>query len=208
VVDPDELRDLVERADANGFQVTAHAIGDEAIDETLSVFERTDDPAGRSHRIEHAEMCHDDHIDRLAASGVVASCQPNFLQWADEGGLYDQRLGVERRTALDRFATMVDAGVTLAFGSDCMPMDPLRGVHLTVNAPVPEQRLSVTEALRAYTHGAAYAGHDEHRMGTVEVGKIGDFVVLERSPWEHDDGIVDIDVALTVVDGAVVYDGR
>ena len=96
----------------------------------------------------------------------------------------------------------------LAFGSDCMPLDPLYGVQQTVTAPAPGQRLGVTEALRAYTSGAAYAGFAEDRFGTVEPGKRADFVVLADSPWAvDDDAIVDIDVSMTVVDGEVVYEG-
>jgi len=131
VVDPEELEEIVEKADEAGFQVTAHAIGDVAIDD----------------------------------------------------------------------------GAPLAFGSDCMPLDPLEGVDHAVNTEVDAQRLSVTEALRAYTLGAAYAGFDEDRLGTVETGKLADFTVLEASPWETD-AIREIDVAMTVVDGDVVYDGR
>jgi hypothetical protein len=138
---------------------------------------------------------------------VVASVQPNFLKWAGEGGLYESRLG-DRRTETNRYADLQAAGVRLAFGSDCMPLDPLLGVHHAVNAPAEAQRLGVTEALRAYTSGAAYAGFDENRLGTVEVGKLADFVVLESSPWAQPDAIRDIDVALTLVDGEVVYDGR
>jgi predicted amidohydrolase YtcJ len=89
-----------------------------------------------------------------------------------------------------------------------MPLDPLFGVHEVVNAPTEAQRLSVTDALRAYTSGAAYAGFDEDRLGTIAVGKQADLVALERSPWEHPEDIENIDVALTVVDGDVVYDGR
>jgi hypothetical protein len=89
-----------------------------------------------------------------------------------------------------------------------MPLDPLFGVQQAVTAPEPSQRLSVTEALEAYTSGAAYAGHDENRFGTVEVGKRADFAVLESSPWEvADEEIADIDVSMTVVDGEVVYRG-
>jgi len=206
VVPPAELRDLVSRADGEGFQLTAHAIGDEAVDQTLSAYEATGDPGGARHRVEHAELVSDRNVERFAESGVVASVQPNFLKWAREGGLYDQRLGAERRRTADRFADLLDAGAQLAFGSDCMPLDPLFGVYQAVNAPEDCQRLSVTEALRAYTRGAAYAGFDEDRLGTIEVGTEADFVALERSPWEHSDEIADIDVALTVVDGDVVYD--
>jgi hypothetical protein len=116
-------------------------------------------------------------------------------------------LGSERRKRSNPFRGLLDAGVRLAFGSDCMPLDPLFGIHEAVNAPVERQRLTMTEALRAYTSGAAYAGFDEHRFGTVEPGKTADFVVLDGSPWETSD-IMDIDVAMTVVDGEIVHDAR
>ncbi|WIV66512.1 amidohydrolase [Natrialbaceae archaeon AArc-T1-2] len=208
VLAPDELASLVERADDAGYQLSIHAIGDEAIDETVRLLEDADDPEAMRHRIEHAELAGDEAIERMAESGIVASMQPNFHRWADEGGLYDRRLGAKRRRRSNRFRTMLEAGVPLAFGSDCMPLDPLLGVHHAVNAPVEEQRLSVTEALRAYTHGAAYAGFDEDRLGTVEPGKRADLVVLEASPWEQPERIEEIDVATTLIDGDVVYDGR
>ncbi|TYL40015.1 amidohydrolase [Natronococcus pandeyae] len=208
VITPDELEEIVEQADGAGFQVTAHAIGDEAIEETLSALEATDDPAGKRHRIEHVELATDDQLERMADAGIVASMQPNFHQWAGEGGLYDQRLGVERRKRTNRFRRVLEHDIPLAFGSDCMPLDPLLGIHYAVNAPTEAQRLSVTEALRAYTHGAAYAGFDEDRLGTLEVGKRADLVVLEESPWEQSDRIDEIDVAMTMVDGEVVFDGR
>jgi hypothetical protein len=207
VVDPDELRELVARADDAGLQMTAHAIGDEAIDAALDAYEACEDPGAARHRIEHVELASDEAIERFAETGVVASVQPNFLKWAGEGGLYADRLG-ERRTETNRYRDLLDAGVHLAFGSDCMPLDPLLGVHHAVNAPAPAQRLTVTEALRAYTLGGSYAGFDEDRTGTVEVGKRADLVALERSPWEHESSIRDVDVAATVVDGEIVYDGR
>jgi len=207
VVDPEELDDIVQTADDAGLQMTVHAIGDEAIDETLDAFERTEDPGGMRHRVEHVELASEEAIQRFADMGVVASVQPNFLKWAKDGGLYESRLGA-RRAETNRYALLNDAGAPLAFGSDCMPLDPLLGVHHAVNTEVDAQRLSITEALRGYTLGAAYAGFDEARLGTVETGKLADFTVLEQSPWEHDDEIQDIDVAMTVVDGDVVYDDR
>jgi predicted amidohydrolase YtcJ len=90
-----------------------------------------------------------------------------------------------------------------------MPLDPLFGIQQAVTAPEPAQRLSVTDALRAYTHGAAYAGFDEDRTGTVEPGTCADVVVLEDSPWAvPDEDIADIGVAMTVVGGDVVHDIR
>ena len=208
VVSPAELDDVVARADAAGFQAVAHAIGDEAITAVLDAFERTDDPGAARHRVEHAEMLTDEHVERFAESGVVASAQPNFLKWAGPDGLYEDRIGTERRRRTNRYRDLLDAGAHLAFGSDCMPLSPLLGVHHAVNTPAEGQRLTVTEALRAYTLGGAYAGFDEDRMGTVEPGKLADLVVLERSPWEHAEDVVDIDVAMTVVDGEIAYDDR
>jgi len=206
VVPPEELREWVARAEEAGFQFTAHAIGDEAIEETLEAFAGTEDPAAARHRIEHAEVLTEELIERFADLGVVASVQPNFHKWAREGGLYETRLGVERTRASNPLGSLLEAGVPLAFGSDTMPLGPLFGIGQAVTAPAPEQRVGVTEALRAYTHGSAYAGFDEDRMGTIERGKLADLVVLRESPWGvQPDGIADIDVAMTVVDGNVVY---
>jgi len=208
VVTPEELREIADEADAGGLQLTVHAIGDAAITETLDAFETTEAPGAARHRVEHAEVLSDEQIERFAETGIVASVQPNFLRWADEGGLYDARLGSERRERSNRYRDLLDAGAHVAFGSDCMPMDPLLGVHHAVNAPAEGQRLSVTEALRAYTLGGAYAGFDEGRMGTVEAGKHADFVLLEESPWDASERIDEIDVEATIVGGDLVYDDR
>ena len=210
VVDPEALNETVAAATDAGFQFTAHAIGDEAVSAVLDAYDEASatDPGEARHRIEHVELADDEAIERLAETGVVASVQPNFLKWARSDGLYEERLGEARTAETNRYRDMLDAGVELAFGSDGMPMDPLFGVHHAVNAPAEAQRLTVTEALRAYTSGAAYAGFDEDRLGTVEAGKRADLVALDASPWEADNAIDDIDVALTVVDGEVVFDGR
>ncbi|ELZ66999.1 hypothetical protein C457_13219 [Haloferax prahovense DSM 18310] len=204
VVDPEELRELVADADESSYQLTAHAIGDAAIDAVLAAYEETDDPGSARHRVEHVELASDEAIERFAELGVVASVQPNFLKWADEGGLYDARLG-ERRLRTNRYRDLLDAGVDLAFGSDCMPLGPLLGVDLATDHPNPDQSLTVTEALRAYTSGAAYAGFDEDRLGTVAAGTAADLVVLDESPWETD-SIRDVAVSMTVVDGRVVFE--
>ena len=204
VVPPASLAALVERVDDAGLQMTAHAIGDAAIEAVLDAYEGTD---GERHRIEHAEVLTDTLLERLAAGEAVVSAQPNFLKWARDDGLYAERLGDGRRRDSNRFRALLDRGVDLAFGSDCMPLDPLFGVAQAVDAPAPQQQLSVFEALRAYTHGAARAGFDEDRMGTIAVGHCADLVALGESPWIAGD-IAAIDVELTVVGGEVVYDGR
>ncbi|WP_096389806.1 amidohydrolase [Halopenitus persicus] len=205
VVDPDDLAELVADATGAGYQFTAHAIGDEAVDAVLDAYEIADATDGdERHRIEHVELASDEAIDRIADDNVIASVQPNFLKWAGDGGLYERRIG-DRTSETNRYRDLLDAGARLAFGSDGMPMDPLVGLHWAVNAPAAAQRLSVTEALRAYTSGGAVAGFDEDRLGTIEVGKRADLVALADSPWDRPESIRDIDVDLTVVDGDVVY---
>ncbi len=207
VTAPSELAGLIERADANGFQYAVHAIGDVAIETVLERFEGTDDPAVARHRIEHGELLTAELLDAIAQSGVVVSAQPNFLKWAREGGLYEDCLGVDRTGRTNQFRRLLDAGVVLAFGSDCMPMDPLFGVQQAVTAPHERQRLTVTEALRAYTTGGAYAGFAEDRLGTIKAGKRADLVVLDESPWAVPEAaIADIAVTHTIVDGTVVFE--
>jgi hypothetical protein len=206
VVTPEKLEGFVSRADDAGLQFTAHAIGDEAIRAVLDAYAGTSVPADLRHRVEHAELLTDDLVTRFAELGVVASVQPNFLKWAREDGLYDARLGEERARSTNRYRDLLSAGVPLAFGSDCMPLGPLFGVEQAVTAPAEGQRLTVTQALRAYTRGAAYAGFDEDRLGTLTVGKRADLVVLDASPWAVPaDAVADVDVTHTVVDGSVVY---
>jgi len=200
---PAELSELVDRAETADLQVAVHAIGDEAIAAALDALE---DSGGRRHRIEHAEVLTDELVTRLGEADVVVSAQPNFLKWAREGGLYDRRLGSQRRRGTNRFRDLQAAGARLAFGSDCMPLDPLFGIQQTVTAPDPRQRLSVTEAVRAYTQGGAYAGFDDRHTGTVRAGAVADFTVLSKSPWAvPDEELATIDVEQTVVDGEVVF---
>jgi hypothetical protein len=205
VVEPDQFHTVVERAADAGLQVVAHAIGDEAIELAIDAFE---DAEGDRHRIEHVELASDEQFERMAEAGIVASMQPNFHQWAGEDGLYETALGEERTRRSNRLSTAIDFGVSLALGSDCMPMDPLLGIEHAVTARSAEQSLSVGEVLRGYTAGAAYAGFDEDRVGTIEPDKRGDLVVLGASPWEQPDSISEIDVQLTVTDGEIVFDGR
>ncbi|WP_276272804.1 amidohydrolase [Haloarcula litorea] len=207
---PAELRELVaEVADAD-LQLAAHAIGDAAVEVVLETVADAagDDAAAARHRVEHAEVLTGDLVERLADSDLVVSAQPNFHRWAAPDGLYADRLG-DRRVETNRFRDLLDAGATLAFGSDCMPLGPLYGIERAVTAPGPGQRLTVGEAVRAYTHGGAVAGFDEDRLGTVEPGKLADFAVLAESPWAvGDDAIADVDVTLTVSGGEVVFDDR
>lgn len=202
---PEELRRFVERARAHGLQVMIHAIGDRAIEAVLEAFERAGVTPEERHRIEHFELATPEQIERAVQLGVVLSMQPNFLQWAAPGGLYEARLGEERARRIDPHRQVLDAGGRLAFGSDCMPLGPLFGLHQVVNAPQPVQRLTLEEALRCYTQGGAYASFEEELKGTLEVGKLADLVVLSEDPFDKPEELAEIQVEMTFIGGELVY---
>jgi predicted amidohydrolase YtcJ len=198
-----ELNRLVKRAHEHGFQVMIHAIGDRAIDAALEALSGA--TPERRHRIEHAELLHSEQIARMRELGIIASMQPNFLQWSGPGGLYEARLGPERDAHIDPHRKVLDAGVALAFGSDGMPFGPLYGIHWAVNAPHPDQRVSVAEAIHAYTLGAAYAAFEERSMGSLEPGKFADFIVLSRDPFQAPTQINEIAIERTYLAGERVF---
>ncbi|GAB7093233.1 amidohydrolase [Halolamina litorea] len=212
VNDREQLREWFAHAARTNQQIVTHAIGGEAIDVVIDEYERAleayEDGFDPRLRIEHAELATDEAIERMAESGIVASMQPNFLQWNGEDGLYENRLGSEVRSENNRYRDVLDAGVPLAFGSDKMPPGPLYGMGFAVGSPYESQRLSVDEALAAYTRDAAYAEFQEDEKGTLEPGRVADAVVLDTDPYENPESFDDIGVDLTILGGDVVYDGR
>ncbi len=206
-------------ADAAGLQLAIHAIGDKANAAVLGMFDdvaRRNGPRDRRLRIEHAQHLRAIDIPRFKAQGVVASMQPYHA--IDDGRWAEKRIGPERARGTYAFRSLLDAGATLAFGSDWFvaPMEPLRGIHAAVTRRtldganpdgwVPEQKISVAEAVRAFTAGSAYAEGQEARKGTLEPGKLADLVVLSRDIFAIDPaGIADVEVDATMLGGEVVY---
>ena len=204
--DQSDLDQLVQRAHEAGFQVMLHAIGDRAIEAALTALETADVGPDDRARIEHLELPTDDQLHRMAERGVVASMQPNFLQWSGPDGMYVQRLGAERDARIDPHRRALEAGVPLAFGSDTMPLGPLYGLSLAVNAPHEAQRLSPEDALRAYTSGAAYVGFAESHCGSLRAGAWADLVVLSDDPTAIDAArLADVQVEATYVGGWRVH---
>ena len=203
---PREFRNILAGIHRAGFQAAAHAIGDRAIELVIETIEAVAPDPGPRHRIEHAELLHPEHIDRMARHGIVASCQPNFVgQWSFPGGLYERRLGFERNARNNPYREIVGKGVSLAFGSDGMPYGPLEGIHWAVNGPFGSQRLTVDQAIAAYTVGGATAGFDESERGTLAPAKLGDAVVLEGDPWREPERIRECVVSMTIIGGRVVW---
>ncbi len=204
----EELEAIVRRACENNVQLAVHAIGDRALDQVLDCFAaaNADAKVELRHRIEHAEMITAEQIERMKRLGLVASMQPNFTgEWGLPGGMYEQRFGREMLERLNTLRSVVDAGVHLALGSDCMPFSPLYGIHWAVNAPFPQQRLTPGEAITAYTKGSAYATFEEHRKGTIATGQLADLVVLDGDPFVETSDIKDISVQYTIFAGKIVY---
>lgn len=189
----DALRTILKKAHPN--QTAVHAIGDRAIQQVLDC-----SVPGERNRIEHAELVRDDQIPKIKSLRLILSMQPNFFQWSHPGGLYDHRFG----TGIDnRIAVLKKAGIPIVFGSDCMPFSPLYGIEQLVKAPYEDQRVSVMDALAMYTKNGAYASFEEDIKGTIEKGKLADFVVLSGDPREED--ISSVKVEMTIVGGNVVY---
>ncbi|WP_135806381.1 amidohydrolase [Halorussus marinus] len=209
VHDGDELEAWFREAARADQQIATHAIGGRAIDIVLDRYEAVLDEYEIEEprlRVEHVELATDEALDRFADHDIVASMQPNFLQWSKPDGLYEARLGTDALPTNNRFRDIDGADVPLAFGSDKMPPGPLYGIHHATNSEYDPQRLDVDRAIAAYTRGAAYAEHAEEFKGTLEPGKLADAVVLGRDPFEHRAEIEEIDVELTIVGGEVVYE--
>ncbi|MHB8633978.1 MAG: amidohydrolase [Thermoplasmatota archaeon] len=173
---PEALQGLFSKAAAAGIQIHAHAIGDAAIDQGLEAFAALGPRNPLRHRFEHFELAHDDQLAKVKRLGLVASCQPNFAgPWMEPGGLYAKRLG-SRVAIANRFRTIREQGIPLAFGSDGMPFGPLPGLRAALRHPNPSERLTVAKAIGHYTSTAAWSLHAEDLVGSLDPGKAADLV--------------------------------
>jgi predicted amidohydrolase YtcJ len=163
---------------SSGMEVMTHAIGDLAVAQVLRVSKRF---SGRRLRVEHNELVIPEELEADEVD-LVCSMQPNFLQWSAQGGLYERRLGSYVISANNHFRCLLERGVRLAFGSDSMPLDPAYGISLALNPPHSKQKLSLQEAVTCYTYNSAYANHLETQLGSIEVGKAADLVVMKTHP--------------------------
>lgn len=193
-----------------GWRLAIHAIGDLAIDQAIEAlrFARMESKRFLRHRLEHLELLRPEHIGWLKKLNLVASMQPNFVaRWQQQGGLYETRLGWERARQMNPFRSVTKASIPLAFGSDGMPFGPLYGIFGALTHPEAEERLSLKQALLAYTQGSALACGIESQVGTIAPGKIADFVVLSFLPEENSfpERWQDIQVVATIVGGKLQY---
>ena len=212
----------VEAADKAGLHVMIHAIGDEANFQILDIFKQVADkngPRDRRFRIEHAQHLRPSEIKRFGAQKVIASMQPYHC--ADDGRWCDKRIGPERAKGTYAFRTLLDTGAVLAFGTDwtVAPLNPMESLKAAVTRQtldgkhpdgwVPEQRITLEEAIRAYTVGSAYAEFQEKVKGSLAPGKLADLVLLDRDIYQIDLSKLDtVKVAMTIADGKVVWEAK
>jgi len=211
VIDENEIYEKMKVAHNNGFQIAIHVIGDKGnricmdlYKKLLTEFPRED----HRHRVEHASMLTDDVIKDMKDFGIIASCQPPFIN--SEYNWLEKRIGKERCKYTYPMKSIIDAGIVLVSGSDCPVEDPsvIMGLHALVdrNGFVPEQRISIMEALKTYTINAAYAAFEENIKGSIEVGKLADLVILNNNPLEVPlNEIRNIQVLETIIRGKTVY---
>jgi len=177
-----ELDGFVKDAEELGIQLIVHAIGNRAVRQVLDAYEKYvgKDNALR-HRIEHCELIDEDDIDRMQRLGIIASMQPNFIEiWSKPGGMYEYALG-ERFKMNNPIGVIKKRGITVAFGSDAMPLSPLLGIKGTVSAPFERQRLKKEEAVECYTRNSAFAGFSLIKEGEIKEGKEANLVVLDHN---------------------------
>ncbi len=199
------LRNIVRKAENNGIQLMVHSIGDRATAKILEVFEKnTDKKNPLRHRLEHIEILSTSSIRKIAKMNLIASMQPNFVRrWQSPGGMYEQHLG-KRYKEMNCFKKLLNSGIKVIFGSDCMPLGPLYGIQGAVEHPFSYGRLNRHAAFRAYTKDGAYATFDENKKGTIATNKLADLVVLDKNPLKEKE-LDKIKILMVLVAGKIVY---
>jgi predicted amidohydrolase YtcJ len=216
----ENLYSWTSNADKHGLHVIVHAIGDRAIRTQLDIFERVEKengPRDRRFRIEHAQHIAPSDIPRFAALGVVASMQPYHA--IDDGRWVEKVIGPERAKGTYAFKSLLDAKATLAFGSDWFvaPPVPLTGIYAAVTRRTlderrpdgwqPQEKITVEQALRAYTTGGAFAGYAERSRGVLKAGMLADIAVIDHDLTKiAPETIRDAKVVMTIVDGRIVFE--
>src|SRR5206468_5165829 len=213
-----DMRAWIGAADSAGLQIAVHAIGDRANAILLAIYDsvaRAHGARDRRFRVEHAQHLRAQDIPRFGMQRVVASVQPYHA--IDDGRWVEKRIGPVRIKTTYAFRTLYDTEAPLAFGSDwtVAPLDPMLGVYAAVTRRtldgknpagwVPEQKISVGEALRAYTYGNAWATFNEQKWGTLAPGRFADVVVLDRDLFTlPSDSLDRARVRYTIAGGRVV----
>ena len=216
----EELEKMVLTADKSGFQIGIHAIGDKANKWVLNMFEKAVEINGKRdsrHRIEHSQTLQQSDIPRFYQLGVIPSMQPTHC--ISDKRFCEKRIGRERSKGAYAWRSLINAGSTLAFGTDYQvePLNPIEGLYAAVTRRdrlgeegegwFPEQKLAMEEAIKYYTFGSAYAQFMEDRKGMIKKGYLADIVIVDKDLLTIPESeIMTTKVDYTIVGGKVVYD--
>jgi predicted amidohydrolase YtcJ len=206
----EEINAFVLEAHRAGLQVAMHAVGDAAVEQALNAYEaalKVHPRDDHRHRIEHCEVIREEQIERARRLGLALAIQPPFNHYWDHTTYYAS-IGEERASRVDPVGSLMRTGLLVAGGSDSTvtPLGPLIGVHAAVNHSLPSERVGVQQALELYTINAARIAFQEEDRGSLEIGKLGDLVVLGADPFEIEPGqIMEIPVEMTVIGGEIVF---
>jgi predicted amidohydrolase YtcJ len=225
-IDKEEMAELVSRASAAGLPSTIHAIGDRAVHDVLDVYEavrdeektRGEHPSSRRHRIEHVQIIHPDDKHRLAELNIIASMQP--IHATSDYVMADRYWGKRAEWSYNP-RLQLDQGVVVAFGSDAPvePFEPLKGIYAAVTRQrpdgspgadgwYPKAKVTIDEALRGFTTGAAYAAGLERKLGQLAPDFLADLVVLDRDLYTiPPEEILSVNILGTMVGGIWRYGG-
>ncbi len=201
----DFWQNFIRKAHKNNLQVAVHCIGDAAISQILSCYEtvQREDPKDLKHMIIHNELTSDEMLDRMAKANVSAAMQPMFDRlWAGKNGLYVKRLGINRTSRTNRLASIYKRGIILTGGSDwyITDLNALKGIDAATRIHNEKEQLTPYQAIEIYTKNAAILSGDQDRFGTIEKGKLANFVCLKENILESK-SIKDIPIYSLVMKG-------
>lgn len=216
------FRDRLMQADAAGLQICVHAIGDRAISTVLDIYQAIEKAHGyhdQRFRIEHAQHMDPDEFDRFAKLHVIASMQPYHA--IDDGRWAETRISPQLARYSYAWRSFLNHGIRLAFGTDwpAAPLNPMLGLYAAVTREtldgknpdgwIPQEKITLPEAVEAYTMGSAYAEFQENEKGSIIPGKLADMVVLSDNIFKiKPEAIQNVKVETTIVGGKLVYGGQ
>lgn len=208
----EEVYNFVSKAGEYDMQCAMHASGERAIEQYINILEKVSKEQGHKglrNRIEHFSMPTERHIEMTVELELALPMQPIFSELWDTGedSIYKQRFGKARAERIEPINEIVKAGGIICGGSDSpvTPLNPLAGISACVNNPNPIRNISVTDALKIFTVNGAWAAREEKERGTIEIGKYGDLVVLDKSPYDNEKNINSINVKATIINGKIEF---
>jgi len=215
-----KINEITDKADKQNVQLAVHAIGDKAVDNVLTLYQKlniSNENQDRRARIEHAQHIGKNHLQKFYNNSVIASMQPIHLFY--DADTIKSKLGEDRFAGSFAINSLINNGVKVIFGSDwpVAETNVMHGISLAVNRKVRgnqfpngfylSESISVEDAVKCYTTNSAFASFEEKIKGSIEVGKLADFVVLNKNIFEIDkNDILNIKIAKTIFDGEIIYD--